>query len=142
MSKRSKSPSLQKKDVRLDWTLITDPVKLTGKEILWAGEPEGGEWHSMDQALLLVLSEKHYCVIDTDLQELLRYESPDGTPRLDELLSPRVLQEIGAVSERQREQMEAWNSAQKIEKLRVGVETLKRVLEADERKLAELEAQS
>jgi len=137
--KRCKPAPLAKKDVRLDRTLITDPANLVGKEILWAGEPDGGDWHSEDQALLLVLSERSYCVIDTDFQELLRYESPDGTPRLDELLPPRVLQEIGAISGRQREQMEAWDREQAKERLRVSIETSKRIQAADEAKLAELE---
>lgn len=139
MSRRSKSnsnPPIQPKAIRLDWKLITDPVRLTGKEILWAGEPEGGDWHSEDQALLLVLSEKQYCVIDTDVGELLRYESADGTPRLDELLPPRVLHEIGVISERQREQMEGIDREKRHQRLVSDVERCRHLLEQAEKDLA------
>lgn len=139
MSRRSRpnsNPPIRPKAVRLDWKLISDPVRLTGKEIIWSGEPHGGDWHSEEQALLLVLSERQYCVIDTDVGELLRYESPDGTPRLDELLPPRILHEIGVISERQREQMEGIEREEKRRRLIIDVERCKRLLAQAEKDLA------
>lgn len=138
--KPNSSPPIAPKEIRLHWTLITEPAQLVGKEILWAGSPErAGNWHSEEQALLLVLSEQCFCILDTDWQELLRFGSPHDTPRMDELLSPCMLHALGLITDRQRAQMDGWDREQRMRELRVDIETSRRMMASAESELAALE---
>lgn len=115
MRRGNSNPPRKPREVRLHWEVLADLSKLTGREILWSGEPETtGPWHSEEQALLLVLSEQAYCLIDTDYQNLLNVHNGLTAPRLDELLTPATLHRIGAITDRQRDALDAELSAKEI----------------------------